>query len=410
MRSCTEVALLAPPAVFCSSSRCSLLPGRLRRRSFVGAPCCTCRQSSTWSARERTGSSCSRRAAASCSPGRAGPRLSSHVARRGTLLPAASRTSPSRPRGDCRTPGAPSSETMSSRSMPTRRRVLFGSVGPDRQCDSSTSLLTPFLPVSPSTFSAGSAIASSSQRCRRQDHSLRNRLPRRPYGGGTRRTTCRRGHSRRPSRVRSVRRRPHRPRREQRAHPRLQSDRSRPASCQATRCRGRRHRRRRSRVRPQRVQPYRLCLLLRSRSPRITDRGNRQSAGAARNRSRASRRPSRRPRCSDRGRGNNDLGSLCTPLHRAPHWRRPRRYARRGAHHLRAGSATKLRGCRRAAAGVGFEPTGRLRAQRFSRPPDSTALAPRRAVSLCRFVPSGQSVISGIASAVRPRRSRARGE
>ena len=33
---------------------------------------------------------------------------------------------------------------------------------------------------------------------------------------------------------------------------------------------------------------------------------------------------------------------------------------------------------RKSAAGVGFEPTGRLHAQRFSRPPDSTALAPRR--------------------------------
>jgi hypothetical protein len=31
-------------------------------------------------------------------------------------------------------------------------------------------------------------------------------------------------------------------------------------------------------------------------------------------------------------------------------------------------------------AGVGFEPTGRLHAQRFSRPPRSTAPAPRRAL------------------------------
>ena len=31
---------------------------------------------------------------------------------------------------------------------------------------------------------------------------------------------------------------------------------------------------------------------------------------------------------------------------------------------------------------MGFEPTGRLRAQRFSRPPDSTALAPRRGPSV----------------------------
>lgn len=30
------------------------------------------------------------------------------------------------------------------------------------------------------------------------------------------------------------------------------------------------------------------------------------------------------------------------------------------------------------AEGVGFEPTGRLHAQRFSRPPRSTALAPLR--------------------------------
>ncbi len=40
----------------------------------------------------------------------------------------------------------------------------------------------------------------------------------------------------------------------------------------------------------------------------------------------------------------------------------------------------------RIAAGVGFEPTDELPRQRFSRPPDSTALAPRRATSLCRRV------------------------
>ena len=66
--------------------------------------------------------------------------------------------------GDCETLGAPSSETMSSRSMPTRRRASFGSAGPGRQSGSSTSPLTPSLPVSPSTWLAGSAFASSSQR------------------------------------------------------------------------------------------------------------------------------------------------------------------------------------------------------------------------------------------------------
>ena len=40
---------------------------------------------------------------------------------------------------------------------------------------------------------------------------------------------------------------------------------------------------------------------------------------------------------------------------------------------------------RRMAAGVGFEPTGRLHAQRFSRPPRSTAPAPRRGIE-CRGV------------------------
>ena len=46
------------------------------------------------------------------------------------------------------------------------------------------------------------------------------------------------------------------------------------------------------------------------------------------------------------------------------------------------GSLNPLRGLGTRAAGVGFEPTGRLRAQRFSRPPDSTALAPRQKASL----------------------------
>ena len=45
------------------------------------------------------------------------------------------------------------------------------------------------------------------------------------------------------------------------------------------------------------------------------------------------------------------------------------------------------------AAGVGFEPTDELPRQRFSRPPDSTALAPRRALSLCR--------IAGLSAGVR---------
>src|SRR5579884_3799394 len=42
------------------------------------------------------------------------------------------------------------------------------------------------------------------------------------------------------------------------------------------------------------------------------------------------------------------------------------------------------------AAGVGFEPTGRLRAQRFSRPPRSTAPAPRQADSLPTSLASGR--------------------
>ncbi len=103
-------------------------------------------------------------------------------------------------------------------------------------------------------------------------------------------------------------------------------------------CRGRRHRLQGVGFVP--VGSAEMALqLLRPRSPRITDRGNRQPAGAARNRSCAGGRPSWRPRCRDRGRGNNDLGSLCTPLHRAAHWRRPCGNARRGAHHFRSRAA-----------------------------------------------------------------------
>ncbi len=163
VRSCSAVASLTPPAVLCWLPRCALT-GLARRRSFVGAPCCTCRQLWTWSARERTVNSCSGRAAASCSSGRAGPPPNSRVAREGMLLRVASRISRSRLPGDCETLGAPSSETMSSRSMPTRRRASFGSAGPGRQSGSSTSPLMRSLPVSPSTWWAGSAFASWSRR------------------------------------------------------------------------------------------------------------------------------------------------------------------------------------------------------------------------------------------------------
>ena len=44
---------------------------------------------------------------------------------------------------------------------------------------------------------------------------------------------------------------------------------------------------------------------------------------------------------------------------------------------------TRIGRKRKRAAGVGFEPTDELPRQRFSRPPDSTALAPRRPLSVC---------------------------
>ena len=43
---------------------------------------------------------------------------------------------------------------------------------------------------------------------------------------------------------------------------------------------------------------------------------------------------------------------------------------------------------RERAAGVGFEPTDELPRQQFSRLPDSTALAPRRPLSVCTSRPA----------------------
>ena len=339
MPSCLAVALSAPPAVFWSSPRWSLSPARLLHRPDW-RPCGTCRQLSTWSDHELTDSSCSRRAAASCSPGRAGL----HRVRAGPAGYVAAGGEPyiaSRPPGACRTPGAPSSETMSSHSMPTRRRARrIRRTG--QELDWSTSPLTPSPPVSPSTSSAGSAIASSSRRL----------SPARPLS--TRSTASAAvgwwrdaprvegGLAVAPSSFGRFDWRSHRPRRHS---GRIFAFRSTGAV--------------------QLVADLRVAAgadigvegvgfvpsgfsrtgadLLRSRSPG-SRRGNRQPAGAARNRSRARGRPSRRPPCSDRGGGDNDLVPLRTPLHRASHRRRPRGNPRRGAHHFRTRIVTTLRG------------------------------------------------------------------
>ncbi len=68
-------------------------------------------------------------------------------------------------------------------------------------------------------------------------------------------------------------------------------------------------------------------------------------------------------------------------LHHNPTARPPRLARSRLSMQDSAGSGSAGAGLE--AAGVGFEPTDELPRQRFSRPPDSTALAPRRALSVC---------------------------